>query len=163
MRREYPFRRGASLGEIERLYRARFAEYHRVANAVLRDPEAARDAVQEAFATAVRKRASFRGEGPLDAWLWRAVVNCSLNQVRRPTPPPSPADATFEPATRDEDVRSALSDLSERQRLTLFLRYYADLDYRTIASVLDVTEGTVGATLNAARRALRCRFEEVRT
>jgi len=51
--------------------------------------------------------------------------------------------------------------LPERQRLALFLRYYADLDYRSIAEVLGVEIGTVGATLNKAHAALRQQLEEV--
>jgi len=43
----------------------------------------------------------------------------------------------------------------------LFLRYYADLDYRAIANVLDIEIGTVGASLSAARATLRNRIEEV--
>jgi DNA-directed RNA polymerase specialized sigma24 family protein len=42
----------------------------------------------------------------------------------------------------------------------LFLRYYADLDYASIAAALDIAEGTVGATLNAAHVALRRSLEE---
>ena len=37
----------------------------------------------------------------------------------------------------------------------LFLRYYADLDYAVIADALDISPGTVGATLAAARQTLR--------
>jgi RNA polymerase sigma-70 factor (ECF subfamily) len=59
------------------------------------------------------------------------------------------------------DVRSALSALPERQRVALFLRYYADLDYQSIADVTGVSEGTVGATLHAAHRSLRERLKEV--
>ena len=51
--------------------------------------------------------------------------------------------------------------LPERQRLMLFLRYYADLDYRSIAQIVDVEVGTVSATLHAARRTLRRALEEV--
>src|SRR5881409_1555702 len=116
-----------SLGDIERVYRSRYDEYRRVATAIVGDTERARDAVQEAFASAVRKRDAFRGEGPLEAWIWRAVVNAALNQLR-----------------------STLRLLPERQRLALFLRYYADLDYATIATVLRISEGTVAATLHAA-------------
>jgi RNA polymerase sigma factor (sigma-70 family) len=54
-----------------------------------------------------------------------------------------------------DPVRAAVAALPERQRLALFLRYYADLDYATIATVLDVKEGTVGATLHAGHAALR--------
>jgi DNA-directed RNA polymerase specialized sigma24 family protein len=53
-------RRGGKLGELEELYRGRFDVFGRVAASVTGDPERARDAVQEAFATAVRKRGTFR-------------------------------------------------------------------------------------------------------
>ena len=59
-------RHGASLNELEALYRTRFDVFARVAVSVMGDPERARDAVQEAFATAVRKRRSFRNDGPLE-------------------------------------------------------------------------------------------------
>ena len=41
----------------------------------------------------------------------------------------------------------------------LFLRYYADLDYRQIAQALGIREGTVGATLNHAHAAIRRALE----
>jgi len=56
---------------------------------------------------------------------------------------------------RRELVRTIVYRLPERQRLALFLRYYADLDYATIAGTLGISEGTVAATLHAARSALR--------
>jgi DNA-directed RNA polymerase specialized sigma24 family protein len=43
----------------------------------------------------------------------------------------------------------------------LFLRYFAELDYRTIAQVLEISAGTVGATLNSAHNTLRKNIEEV--
>ena len=46
-------------------------------------------------------------------------------------------------------------------RLVLFLRYYADLDYRTIASAVAISEGTVAATLSAAHGRLRQLLSEV--
>ena len=52
-------------------------------------------------------------------------------------------------------VRDAVAALPERQRLALFLRYYADLDYAAIADALGVRRGTVSATLNHAHAALR--------
>jgi RNA polymerase sigma-70 factor (ECF subfamily) len=58
-------------------------------------------------------------------------------------------------------VRTWIAGLPERQRLAVYLRYYADLDYRAIAAVLEVEVGTVSATLSAAHRALRKNLEEV--
>jgi RNA polymerase sigma-70 factor, ECF subfamily len=157
-------RRGAQLGEIEALYRSRFDVFARVALGVTGDPERARDAVQDAFATAVQKRGRFRGEGPLEAWVWRMVLNAARSDVRRNRP----ASAYDEPAAvngrpeEDAELRAALARLPERQRTAIFLRYYADLDYAAIGEVLDIEGGTVAATLNAARAALRSGLEEVR-
>jgi RNA polymerase sigma factor (sigma-70 family) len=61
----------------------------------------------------------------------------------------------------DPRVRAAIAALPERQRLVLFLRYFADLDYATIADALEIAPGTVGATLNNARGSLRRVLEEV--
>ena len=63
----------------------------------------------------------------------------------------------------DGDVRSRVAALPERQRLVLFLRYYADLDYQRIAEALEISAGTVGATLNQAHAALRGELREVPT
>ena len=52
-------------------------------------------------------------------------------------------------------MRAALAALPERQRLALFLRYYADLDYAGIAEALGVSRGTVSATLHAAHSNLK--------
>ena len=72
----------ASLDEIEGVYRVRAVQFERVAAAILRDREAARDVVQDAFATVVRKRGGFARRGSVDAWIWRAVVNTALNRLR---------------------------------------------------------------------------------
>ncbi len=150
------------LAQLEALYRSEYRRFVRVAFAVLRDEDRAVDAVQEAFATAVQKRTKFRGEGPLEAWVWRIVVNAALKERARPQPSVlSEAEGT---ALVDEptNVAEAIAGLPERQRLALFLRYYADLDYRSIATALDITPGTVAATLNAAHAALRRLLQEVR-
>ena len=157
-------RSGASLDELEGLYRSRFDVFARVAASVTGDSERARDAVQEAFATAVRKRRSFRGEGPLEAWVWRIVLNAARSDVRRGTPTfvEEPARANGRPE-EDAELRAALALLPERQRTAVFLRYYADLDYAAIGEALGITTGTVAATLNAAHTALRDRLEAART
>ena len=159
-------RRGASLDDLEVLYRSRFDVFARVAASVTGDSERARDAVQEAFATAVRKRRSFRGEGPLEAWVWRIVLNAARSDVRRS----APGRRIRRAGVLRTAVRSMMPScarrsrvLPERQRTAVFLRYYADLDYAAIGEALGITTGTVAATLNAAHAALRTRLEEVRT
>ena len=150
---------GTSKRELERLYRARFAHFVRVAAAITRDEDSAFDAVQEGFAAAIRSRRSFRGDGPLEAWVWRIVVNQARRAARvREAPEP---EAVFE-GDDPTPLRDAIARLPERQRLVLFLRYYADLDYAAIANALDIAPGTVAATLHAAHASLHNAFQEVR-
>jgi RNA polymerase sigma factor (sigma-70 family) len=157
-------RSGASLNDLEALYRSRFTVFTRVAASVTGDAERARDAVQEAFATALRKRRSFRGDGPLEAWVWRIVLNAARADVRGRIPAgdyDDPGAANGRPE-EDAELRAALAHLPERQRTVIFLRYYADLDYAAIGEALGMRTGTVAATINAAHTALRGRLEEVR-
>jgi len=147
------------------LYERRLREFRRVAAAILDSREAAEDVVQEAFVRAVRARDSFAGDGPLDAWVWRIVLNAARDARARASreldagaPIAAPTDSTDE---RRELVRAAVEQLPERQRLILFLRYYADLDYRSIAETLSISDGTVAATLNAAHARLRQLLTEV--
>lgn len=161
----------AQLEEIERLYRLRLPDFLRVTAMICGDGETARDAVHDAFVNAVRARGSYRGEGSVEAWLWRAVVNSARKHRRNPaTVPLIAVPESHEPKSNgghrsdsDDGFRLAVSLLPERQRLVLFLRYYADLDYRAIAEALAIRPGTVAATLNAAHAALRRTLQEART
>ncbi len=139
--------------ELATLYRERLGDFTRVAAAIVGDADAGRDAVQDAFARALRKQRRFRGEGTLEAWVWRIVVNAARDARRRRLRKQPDAPEPLE--TRAEDLGIPLERLSARQREVLFLHYYADLDYGAIASALDISPGTVGATLHAARATLR--------
>lgn len=156
---------GADIAEIERLYRRRLPEFRRVAAAIVGSRELARDVVQEAFASAVRRRDSYRGEGPLEAWVWRILMNAAREQrrarIETPVDAPDLAVNGSHEGDTDARVRVALSLLPERQRLVVFLRYYADLDYRTIGEALEIETGTVGVTLHAAHSRLQQLLEEV--
>lgn len=164
--RQDPRVHGVSADGIEELYRARLGAFVRVAAAITGDRDSARDAVHDAFAAILRARGDLRDEAALEAWVWTAVVNRARNQrrgrgrrmrhegaeVRGDPPAPGAADP-------DPEVRAMVAELPERQRLTLFLRYFADLDYATIAAATGVEIGTVGATLSAAHATLRRTIE----
>jgi RNA polymerase sigma-70 factor (ECF subfamily) len=152
------------LADIEALYRERFRHFKRVALAIVGDHERAVEAVHDGFADAIRGRTRFRGIGPLEAWVWRAVVNAACRARREPADLALDEEAHARRNGRSEleadALRALIRTLPERQRLVLFLRYYGDLDYRSIATVLDVRTGTVSATLHAAHAALRRALEE---
>jgi RNA polymerase sigma factor (sigma-70 family) len=153
--------RDSRLARIERLYERDFVAFVRVARGILGDRERALEAVHDGFADAIRARASLRNDAALDAWVWRAVVNAARKATRRPlvedVREPEPVMET--PALHA--LAPSLAQLPERQRLVVFLRYYADLDYRRIAEVLDVEVGTVSAALAAAHRSVRRLMEGV--
>jgi len=167
-RLDSPGRREATAATIEAAYRARAGEFLRVATAIAGSQEGGREAVQEALARAFARRATFRGSGTLEAWLWKAVVNAARNvRARSPQIAEESGDETGADDPIDERrdaVRAAVAALPERQRHALFLRYYADLDYAAIAAALGVRRGTVSATLSQAHARLRARLgEEVLT
>jgi DNA-directed RNA polymerase specialized sigma24 family protein len=138
--------------ELELLYRRRLTQFCRTAAAIVGDSELGRDAVQEAFALALRKQRRFRGEGSLEAWVWRIVINAALD-ARRRRPPVVEAVPTL--AAVPSAPGLPFEVLTPRQREVLFLHYYADLDYAAIGEALGISPGTVGATLTAARERLR--------
>jgi RNA polymerase sigma-70 factor (ECF subfamily) len=143
------------------LYEAELPRFVRAATAITGDEGLGREAVQEAFANALRKRRTFRRDVPLAAWVWRIVINAALS-LRRHHPAEDSWDPELDGAAStnglpDQDVlvRQWVTALPERQRLVVFLRYFADFDYRAIAAALEVEVGTVSATLSAAHAALR--------
>jgi RNA polymerase sigma factor (sigma-70 family) len=155
-------RSGARLDQIEEVYRTRQRELLRLAQAVVGNPEAAKDVVHDAFVSAVKNRSSFAARGSLDGWIWRSVLNKARDHLRRrdayqldPSHEAVVADYSLDRAA----IRAAVATLPTRQRHVLFLHYFGDLDYQTIGEVLKIQPGTVAATLHAARAALRDRLE----
>jgi RNA polymerase sigma factor (sigma-70 family) len=146
--------------EIESLYRAKFGQFERVARAITGDRDSALEAVQEGFADALRRSGQWAGRGSLEAWVWRCVVNRARKAWRRPLLE-LPTDASRSDGSHEEsELVGRLAALPERQRLVVFLRYFADLDYREIGAALEIETGTVSATLHAAHASLRTGYEE---
>jgi RNA polymerase sigma-70 factor (ECF subfamily) len=152
-----------TIADIEQLYRRRYGEFLRVALELTGDQGLAADVVQDAFVRAIVNRSKFRGDASLETWVWRIVINAAhSSRPRRQLAVLEEAPETPEP---DDDTDPAgfdgwLDALSERERLVVFLRYVADLEYRSIAAALDVKVGTVSATLHTAHQSLRCLLEE---
>ena len=150
--------------EIESVYRSRFPHFVQVATAIVGESELAVDAVQDAFAGIVRSRRTFRGDGSMEAWIWRAVVNASYRARRAPeaTAGETPGQGNGYESVEQSGLWPYIALLPDRQRAALFLRYYADLDYRSIAEALGIEVGTVSATLSAAHRSLRRSLRKAR-
>jgi RNA polymerase sigma-70 factor (ECF subfamily) len=129
-----------------------------------RDPEMAADAVQEAFLSAFRAADSFRGEAAVTTWLHRIVVNACLDRLRRTRPVADlpDADLAILADPRDHhhsvevrlDVRDALDQLPEGQRMALILVDMHGLSVAEAARVLDVAEGTIKSRCARGRAAM---------
>jgi RNA polymerase sigma factor (sigma-70 family) len=160
---------GITATEIETIYRGRFRAFVLSMTAFLRDGETALDVVQEGFALALTSRSSFRSEGSVEGWVWRIVLNVARDRQRSirsehsPRPLETSLETSIEVSVADDELRASLLALPERQRLAVFLRYYADLSYGQIAEALGVRPGTIAASLNTAHAALRQDLEEVAT
>ena len=153
----------ASAESIEELYRSRYALFRGGMTAITGSYDAARDVVQEAFAQALRDREQYRGEAPLAAWVWRIAFRVALrsrSQGSELTLEDLVAAAPLPSPERDPLLAQALRRLPPQRRLIVFLRYFADLSYAEIASLCEVSEGTVAATLSHAHADLLRELEQ---
>src|SRR5919202_5451210 len=117
--------------EIERIYRSRYGKFLRVAVAIVRDEQLAEEAVHDGFVRALRHRDRFRGRGPLEAWLWRIVVNEARRRRAAEQKAPALSATVVETSAatgnghRESGALEAIvATLPERQRLALFLSHY---------------------------------------
>lgn len=148
---------GAQAEAIEELYRRRYVAFRNALATVAGSYEASRDVVQDAFAQALRERASFRSEGSLEAWVWRIAFRMAV-RARRNGQADVTLDELVDPALidpqRDPELAAALRTLPPRKRLIVFLHYFADLSYAEVAAACGISEGTVAAALAQARATL---------
>jgi len=150
---------------FETLIRAAYDRLLAVADRILRDRYAAEDAVQDAVVRCWRDIRGLRDPDRLDAWLYRLVVNASLDHTRRQRRA-LPDGGALSPdlrATGDDYARlvehdaleGAFLTLSADHRIVLLLAHYAGYSAPEIAEILSVPTGTVYSRLHYAMRAMR--------
>jgi RNA polymerase sigma-70 factor (ECF subfamily) len=156
---------GTTSRQIEQVYRRRHGGFVGAVTAIVKSPEDAAEVVQDGFAQALARRGEFRGDGALEAWIWRVVLRKAFDCLAS-TRPATPLDEVPEiglpdPET-DPELEAALRQLPPRKRLVVYLHYLADLPYPTVADICGISEGTVAATLSQARAALADSLSERR-
>jgi RNA polymerase sigma-70 factor (ECF subfamily) len=145
---------------------------------LLNDPSDACDIVQEVFLKVFRNIHSFRSNSSLKTWMYRIAVNEAYNHRRwfsrhqrqeiamgaeegMPCYEDSLADPGRTPFDQAADhetralVEAALEKLNAKFRAAVVLRDIEDLSYEEIATVLDVSLGTVKSRILRGREALR--------
>jgi RNA polymerase sigma-70 factor (ECF subfamily) len=137
------------------------------------DRDQAADAVQEAFLSAYRNIASFRG-GSVRSWLGRIAINAAMDiqraRRRRPFQPypeledeswQPPAESDVEPehqalaVERSRVLAAALAALPFDQRNCILLYDVDGYDYGEIARIMGVSVGTVKSRIHRGRLVLR--------
>ena len=136
---------------------------------MLGDPTEAEDAAQETFVKAFRSLRSFKMNSRLSTWLYRIGANHCKDVLRgRQRRKTQSLEAMVEeqgevvyknfksrPESKNADIESLLSCLSEDERVILTLREAQGLSYQEIAETLDCTLDAVKARLRRARIALQ--------
>jgi RNA polymerase sigma-70 factor, ECF subfamily len=159
----------ARTGDAEAFSAAANASINRlyaIATLILRDPDRAQDAVQEALVSAWRGIRALRDPDAWDAWLQRNVVRACYRHARSETrrnlvwtrvsvlDEPSLEDAGTALAVRDE-LEHGFRQLSLDQRSVIVLHFYAGLPLTEVAGVLGIPEGTAKSRLHRATQTLR--------
>lgn len=136
---------------------------YRLACAMLHEPQAAEDAVQEATLIAWRKRDRLQDESRLRAWFLGIVANECRNARRRTwvtrvsigLPGWLSVTSTEERVLRGADLRRALLQLSHEDRLVVSLYFYLDMPLAEVAAAAGISTAAARGRLYRAIRRLR--------
>jgi RNA polymerase sigma-70 factor (ECF subfamily) len=137
---------------------------------VVSDPEDAADATQSAFVKAYEKLYTFDPSYKFFSWIYRILLNESLNIVKRrkrfdsldneerPTELEAGArnpEEFYGDAEAGEQIREALAVLKADYRVVIELKHNQGMSYREMSEVVGVPEKTIKSRLFSARRQLR--------
>ena len=146
---------------VERYRRA----YGRYAVALLRDPDAAADAVQEAFIRAYEGLAGCREPDRFGAWFFRILQNQCRNALARrkdtvdvgvvELPGRDRADGGAERSELAEALEAALASLTAEQRDAFVMKHVEGRSYEEMAGLLGVGVDALKMRVHRARDALR--------
>lgn len=166
------FKRGAQSAFNELVIKYKSRIYYLVLRIIGNSDEAA-DIAQTTFVRAYQKLHSFRGRSSFKTWLYRVAINQSKNylreKVRKERLPPLPeAERQVEgkleemiARERGQMLREAISQLPERQRLTLVLRIYEELPYKEIARIMGGSTGLAKVNYFYAINNLRKKWKKL--
>jgi RNA polymerase sigma-70 factor (ECF subfamily) len=160
--------RRIEFSEFEKLLRECQDRIYNLCRYMMRDPQEAQDAAQDAFLKAFKSLGDFRPEASLYTWLYRIAVNTCLDYKKkkrsmpvinelgedRPSAEPSP-DKVYESKEISEAIQWAIQKLPKKLRLAIVLREIDGLSYEEIAEILAISIGTVKSRISRAREELR--------
>ena len=140
------------------------ASFYRIAFSYARNHDNALDIVQEAAYKALKSSASLREPQYIKTWFHRILINTAIDNLRKSQRYQLTDDeTTFEAPIHDHyenlDLKSAMTLLSDEQRLGVILRYFEDMRLQDIADMLGENLSTVKTRLYAALKKLRIEIQ----
>jgi RNA polymerase sigma-70 factor (ECF subfamily) len=163
--------RHGDMGGLEILVARHQVRAVRTAFLILQDEDAAQDVVQETFLRIYQRIHQFDDSLPFEPYLLKSVVHASLNLARRsakftsldgnPAEVESLLDGADQPEAQVEarqlsqEILTALSKISPRQRAVIVQRYYLEMSEKEMSEHMQAAPGTIKWLLNAARTRLR--------
>ncbi len=147
--------------ELVRRYQKRI---YWVARRMVKRHEDADDIAQDVFVKAYTALDNFRGDANIYTWLYRIAVNLSINHIRKQKvrnavdiddylPFLSKDADQHKNVVRDENVsliEDAIESLPEKQRAVFLMRYYDEMPYEQISSILGTSVGGLKANFHHA-------------
>jgi RNA polymerase sigma factor (sigma-70 family) len=140
--------------------------------------EDAEDLSQEIFLEIIKSIGRFRGSASLSTWIYRIVVNRSINIIRKnnrrnifssienffqisgepgsnaKNEPSNDCDPLDEEETR-ACLKNAIDELSENQRIAFVLNKYEELSYKEIADIMNLSVSSVESLIHRAKTNLQ--------
>lgn len=155
-------------GKAEQIFNEMVRRYHSriywVARRMVKSHEDADDIAQEVFVRAHTAMKDFRGDANIYTWLYRIAVNLSINhlrkqKVRKLVDISDYLNFLSKDAEQDRDVihdenvsliERAIQTLPEKQRAVFIMRYYDEMPYEQISSILGTSVGGLKANFHHA-------------
>jgi RNA polymerase sigma-70 factor (ECF subfamily) len=150
--------------EFEIIFREQFKPLCNLANTMVKDADAAKDIVQQVFLNYWQIRENLIIRGATKGYLYRAVVNASLNHINK-FKRIVPLDSSLTNITADIEndsvnqveikVRNAIGALPPICQKVFTLSRYSNLTNKEIAEELEISLKTVEKHISKALKALR--------
>jgi RNA polymerase sigma-70 factor (ECF subfamily) len=159
---------------LEALFERHAPRVEKLALHLLRDPEDARDASQEALAKLCARIGQFRGEAQFATWLHRLTVNACrdvgnrqraracepLIEDRRPATEADPAREADRTELRTE-LNKCLAEIAPEQARVVVLKDALGFSFEEVAAVSDMPVGTAKCYAHRGRNRLRAKLSDV--
>lgn len=154
-----------------RLYQLYKRSMYNVGYRIVNNEDEAEDVLQEAFISAFKNLAYYRGDATFGAWLKRIVVNKAINYLKRRQLERLPDDEKWD--VKDEEttdvlehfpytvqqVRDAIASLPDGYRAVLSLYLLEGYDHGEIGEILGISESTSKSQFNRSKKKLKAILE----